>query len=186
MPMTDRRFLLCALIVTILVAVPAESSRAAQTTGATDLQGTAWLCTMHADGGKMRKGYMYFSPTTGMKLAETERSPDVAGEWWPRAEDVPRDLDEVEPNLRWEAMRDQIRIYYHPDRSMYVGGRSAGKMWIGAVPLEKADPETFFQEAICQGIVLGRAGPCPPLFGYRIDEPQDKFMMCEQRAGWLR
>jgi hypothetical protein len=83
-------------------------------------------------------------------------------------------------------MRDQVRIYYHPERSMYVGGRSAGKMWIGAVPLEDADPETFFREAICQGLIISRAGACPPLFDYLIKEPDDKFMVCEQRAGWLR
>lgn len=186
MDLRDRQFPICAVLVAMTVAIPTDSSRAAQTSDATELKGTAWLCTMHVDEGKTRKGYVYFSPTTGVKLAETERSPGVDGAWWPRVEDVPKDLDEVEPNMRWEALRDQVRIYYHPEQSMYVGGRAAGKMWIGTVPLEKADPETFFREAICQGLILGRAGACPDLFGYRIDEPKDKFMVCEQRAGWLR
>jgi hypothetical protein len=59
-------------------------------------------------------------------------------------------------------------------------------MWIGSVPLEDVDPDTYFREQVCQGLIISRAGACPALFEYLIEEPDDKFMVCEQRAGWLR
>jgi hypothetical protein len=181
----DHQSLVGALVV-IAVVIQTASSLAAQSSDATDLKGTTWFCTMQIGDGKARKGYMYLSPTMGVKLAETERSPNVDGAWWPRIEDVSSDLDDIEPGTRWETTRDQVRIYYHSDRSMYVAARAAGKMWIGAVPLEQADPDTFFREAVCQGLIISRAGACPALFDYRIEDPDDKVMVCEQRAGWLR
>jgi hypothetical protein len=181
--MMARRY---TVLVAMAMVIQTDGSLLAQTPDAIALKGTTWFCAAQIGDGKTRKGYMYLSPTMGVKLAETERSPNADGEWWPPIKNVSKDLDDIEPNMRWDATRNQVRIYYHPDRSMYVAARAPGKMWMGAVPLEQADPETFFQEAVCQGLVISRAGACPALFDYRIDDPTDKFMMCEQRPTWPR
>src|SRR5262245_50752994 len=85
------------------LAAQSSASKDTQAAARKDLQGTMWLCTMQVGDGKTRKGYMYLSPSMGVKLAETERSPKtLEGDWWPKVEDVPKDLEEIEPNLRWE------------------------------------------------------------------------------------